>query len=490
MTAPPLSKRERLAIDRQEMPTRDVDSRSRSFDEVDLGLAEHAALLEARRCLDCKRATCVEGCPVGVDIPAFVGEVERGDLRAAASILFASNALPAVTGRVCPQETQCEAACIRGRKGAPVAIGHLERFVADWARGHVRDEVVVPEPSGRRVAVVGAGPGGLTAAGELARRGHTVTVYEALHTAGGVLTYGIPEFRLPNEIVQDEVRRLESLGVRLECNVVIGRTFTLDDLRRRFDAVFVSVGAGLPVFLDIPGEGLKGVYSANEYLTRVNLMRSYAFPDADTPVLHGERVVVIGGGNVAIDAVRTAVRLGAREATIVYRRGRDELPARDEEIRHAEQEGVQFRFQVSPLAVEGDEDRWVTGLRCVDTALGDPDDSGRRRPVAIQGSERVIPCDTVVVAVGTRANPLLTSSAPELALTDRGYLVADEHGMTNLPGVFAGGDIVRGSATVILAMGDGKRVAGTIDAYLRTTPVVVSPHAAAPVGPQLTLTDP
>lgn len=473
MTGPALTKRERLAIDRQEMPTTEATERSHTFGEVNLGLTEQVALLEARRCLDCKRATCVEGCPVGVDIPGFVGEVERGDMAAAAKILFAANALPAVTGRVCPQESQCEAKCIRGRKGAPVAIGHLERFVADWARDHGQEEVVAPS-SGRRVAIIGAGPGGLTAAGELARRGHAVTIYEALHEAGGVLTYGIPEFRLPNDIVREEVRRLEALGVDIQCNVVVGRTFSLDELRRRFDAVFVSVGAGLPVFLDIPGEGLKGVYSANEYLTRVNLMRSYAFGESDTPVLRGGRVVVIGGGNVALDAVRTALRLGACGATIVYRRGRDELPARDEEVRHAEEEGVQFRFRVSPLAIEGDDERWVTGLRCVDTELGEPDDSGRRRPEPIDGSEHVVPCDTVVVAVGTRANPLLTSSAPELELSERGYLVADEHGMTNLPGVFAGGDIVRGSATVILAMGDGKRIAETMHAYLAETPVEVT----------------
>ena len=478
MTGAPLSKRDRMAIVRQAMPERDPAERSRSFDEVNLGFTERIAVIEARRCLDCKRATCVDGCPVGVDIPGFVGAIERGDLDAAARILFAANTLPAVTGRVCPQETQCEAACIRGRKGAPVAIGHLERFVADWARGHPGAAADPPEPSGRRVAVIGAGPGGLTAAGELARRGHAVTVYEALHLAGGVLAYGIPEFRLPNEVVQEEVQRLEALGVQIECNVVIGRTYGLDELRERFDAVFVSVGAGLPVFLDIPGEGLKGVYSANEYLTRINLMESARFPDADTPVLRGEHVVVIGGGNVAIDAVRSALRLGAGEATILYRRGRSELPAREEEIHHAEAEGVQFRFQVSPLAIEGDDDRWVTGVRCVDTELGEPDESGRRRPVAIDGSERVVPCDTVVVAVGTRANPLLTSSAPELALSERGYLVADEHGMTNVPGVFAGGDIVRGAATVILAMGDGKRVAAAIDRYLDATPVTVAAHAA------------
>ena len=476
MTDRPLSKRERLKIDRQEMPTSDAAERSRSFTEVNVGFTEQIALLEAQRCLDCKRETCVDGCPVSVDIPSFMGEIERGDLAAAARILFADNSLPAVTGRVCPQETQCEALCVRGRKGAPVAIGHLERFIADWARGHHHDDVAAVEPSGRRVAVIGAGPGGLTAAGELSRRGHAVTVFEALHLPGGVLSYGIPEFRLPNEIVMDEVRRLEALGVQIECNVVIGRTYTLEDLQAGFDAVFVSVGAGLPMFLDIPGEGLKGVYSANEYLTRINLMQSYAFPDANTPVLHGDRVVVIGGGNVAIDAVRTALRLGAHEATIVYRRGRNELPARVEEVSHADEEGVRFQLQVSPLAIEGNDERWVTGVRCVDTELGEPDESGRRRPMPIEGSERVIPCDTVVVAVGTRANPLLTSASPNLAVTNRGYLIADDRGMTNLPGVFAGGDIVRGSATVILAMGDGKRIAGTIDEYLHATAVTIDSH--------------
>ena len=425
MNGEPLSKRERLAIARQEMPTRDARDRSSTFAEVNLGFTEHLAMLEAQRCLACKRATCVEGCPVMVDIPMFIRQIEERDLPGAARTLFGDNALPAVTGRVCPQEHQCEAECVRGKKGAPVAIGHLERFVADW-----------------------------------------VTVYEALHVPGGVLSYGIPEFRLPNEIVENEARRLVELGVRIECNVVIGRTFTLAELRNRFDAVFISVGAGLPVFLGIPGEGLKGVYTANEYLTRVNLMQAYSFPDADTPVLRGEHVVVIGGGNVAIDAVRTARRLGAGQATIVYRRNRQEMPARLEEVHHAEEEGVTFEFQVTPIAIEGGADRWVTGLRCIDTQLGEPDESGRRAPVPIPGSERVVPCDTVVVAVGTRANPLLTSSSPDLALTERGYLAADEYGMTNLPGVFAGGDIVRGSATVILAMGDGKRIAATIDNYL------------------------
>jgi glutamate synthase (NADPH/NADH) small chain len=465
-----MSTRERLSIERQEMPAREPATRSSSFDEVNLGFTERLALAEARRCLACKRPTCIEGCPVAVDIPTFVRQIEDGDLPGAARTLFRDNSLPAVTGRVCPQEHQCEAVCVRGRKGAPVAIGHLERFVADWARGHLRNEAVAAPNTGRRVAIIGAGPGGLTAAGELARRGHDVTVYEALHAPGGVLTYGIPEFRLPNDIVEHEVVRLAEQGVRFECNVVIGRTDTLDHLRASFDAVFVSVGAGLPMFLGVPGENLKGVYSANEYLTRVNLMQARAFPACDTPVLRGERVVVVGAGNVALDAVRTARRLGARVATIAYRRSRTEMPARLEEIEHAEQEGVTFEFQVDPIAVEGDADRWVTGLRCVETQLGEPDTSGRRSAVRIEGSERVIPCDTVVVAVGTGANPLLTSSAPELSLTARGYLRADGDGRTNLPGVFAGGDIVRGSATVILAMGDGKRVAATIDEYLRELP--------------------
>lgn len=469
-TAARVSVRERMAIERQIMPARDATERSHGFAEVNLGFTEQLALAEARRCLQCSHATCVDGCPVHVDIPAFVAAIDRGDLAAAARHLFHDNALPAVTGRVCPQETQCEHRCVRGRKGTSVAIGHLERFVADWARGHAAEmddgRAAPPAPAGRRVAIVGSGPGGLTAAGELARRGHRVTVYEALHTPGGVLAYGIPEFRLPNEIVAAEVARLEALGVRIECNVVVGRTYTLDELRTDHDAVFVSVGAGLPVFLDIPGEGLKGVYSANEYLTRVNLMQAYRFPDACTPVLQGRRVVVIGGGNVAVDAVRTARRLGADDAVIAYRRGRDELPARAEEVEHAEQEGVRFELLVAPVAVEGDADRWVTGLRCVRMALGEPDASGRRRPEPVPGSEHVIPCDTVVVAVGTRANPLLTASCPELALSPAGYIGVDADGMTNLPGVFAGGDIVRGSATVILAMGDGKRVAASIDRYL------------------------
>jgi glutamate synthase (NADPH/NADH) small chain len=455
-TAGSLSKRERLAIPRQDMPVRDAYVRIGGFDEVNLGFSEQLALVEARRCLQCRVAPCVAGCPVGVDIPAFLARLEDGDLAGAADVLLAGNALPAVTGRVCPQENQCEARCVLARKGQSVAIGHLERFVADWAREH-RQPGSARGPRARpvrpgRVAIVGSGPGGLTAAGELAGLGHKVTVYEALHLPGGVLVYGIPEFRLPNEIVAHEVARLEDLGVRAGCN-----------------AVFVAVGAGLPVFLDIPGEGLKGVYSANEYLTRVNLMQAYAFPEADTPVLHGRRVVVVGAGNVALDAVRTARRLGADEAILAYRRTRAEMPARAEEIRHAEEEGIRFELLVAPVAVHGDADRWVTGLECIRMELGEPDASGRRRPVPVEGTEHVIPCDTVVAAIGTRANPLLTTTCPDLELGPSGSVVIDERGMTSLPGVFAGGDIVRGSATVILAMGDGKRVAHAIDDYLATT---------------------
>ncbi len=461
-----------MAIDRQTMPEGAADARSRDFTEVNLGLTAELAQLEAQRCLLCKHAKCIAGCPVSVDIPGFVDRLALGDLKGAAESLLADNALPCVTGRVCPQETQCEGACPRGRPvrgvpGAPVAIGYLERYVADWAAGHA-DELATPSPtpSGRRVAVVGSGPGGLTAAGELASYGHAVTVFEAFHTPGGVLVYGIPEFRLPTSIVEQEVARLVARGVTIEPNAIIGRTYTLADLRVDFDAVFIAVGAGLPMFMDIPGENLKGVYSANEYLTRVNLMGAYR-DDADTPVLRAGRVAVVGGGNVAMDAVRTARRLGTDDAVIVYRRSRDELPARAEEVHHAEDEGVRFQFHAAPVRILGDEDGWVRGLECLRTELGEPDDSGRRRPVPVEGSEFVVECDLVIVALGTRANPLLTETAPELAVNRWGYLEVDEHGHTSIPGVFAGGDIVRGSATVILAMGDGKRAAASIDAYLR-----------------------
>jgi glutamate synthase (NADPH/NADH) small chain len=403
-----------------------------------------------------------------VNIPRFINFVAEGNLPAAAQSLLGDNALPSVTGRVCPQETQCEIECVRGVKGKPVAIGYLERFVADWAyqnAHHIKQEPV--EPSGKTVAVVGAGPAGLTAAGELVKFGHAVTIFEALHQPGGVLVYGIPEFRLPKKVVDEEVRRLKDAGVKIKCNAVIGRTYTLNELRAQHDAVFIANGAGLPVFMNVPGENLKGVYSANEYLTRVNLMAAYDFPAADTPVLVGKRVAVLGGGNVAMDAARTGKRLGAEQSMILYRRTLKEMPARVEEVHHAEQEGIQFELLVAPVAVLGNEKKWVTGLKCIRMRLGEPDASGRRSPVPIPGSEFVVGCDVVVVAIGTRANPLLTATCPELKLNKRGNIEADENGMTNLPGVFAGGDIVRGAATVILAMGDGKKSAKAIDAYLK-----------------------
>ena len=466
--SPRPSPRERMRIDRQAMPERDASARAANFEEVNLGFTEQLALLEADRCLQCKDPKCVQACPVAVNIPKFLDLFARGKIAEAAQSLLCDNELPSITGRVCPQETQCESACVRANKGESVGIGYLERYVADWARVN-RDKLPQspPVPTGKKVAIVGSGPAGLTAAGELARLGHAVTVYEALHKPGGVLVYGIPEFRLPKTIVDQAVTRLEQAGVKIYCNVVIGRTYTLPELRESFDAIFVANGAGLPVFMNVPGENLKGVYSANEYLTRVNLMAAYQFPRVDTPVLRGRRVAVIGGGNVAMDAVRTAKRLGAESAMIVYRRTIDELPARAEEVHHAGDEGVEFHFLTAPLEVLGDEKRWVTGLKCQRMQLGEPDDSGRRKPEPIAGSEFTLPCDVVVVAVGTRANPLLTATCPDLKLDKRGNIIVDASGMTSKKGVFAGGDIVRGAATVILAMGDGKKAAQAIDGYLK-----------------------
>ena len=461
-----LTPKERMALERVAMPEQDATARARNFREVNLGLTQQIAMLEAERCLQCPKPYCVGGCPVSVNIPRFLKLLREGDLPGAADSLLDDNALPCVTGRVCPQEHQCEGVCLRAKKGNAVAIGHLERFVADWAQAH-QDQLshAKPEPTGKTVAIVGSGPAGLTAAGELVKRGHDVTIFEAFHAAGGVLVYGIPEFRLPKDIVQAEVDRLVADGVKIVPNSIIGKTYTLPELRAMFDAVFLAVGAGLPVFMDVPGENLKGVYSANEYLTRVNLMGAWN-PDSATPVLHGQRVAVVGGGNVAMDSVRTARRLGADEAVIVYRRGRDELPARAEEVHHAEAEGIRFDLQVAPVEVLGDEAGWVRALRCVRMELGEPDASGRARPVAIPGSEFEIPCEMVVVAIGTRSNPLLTSTAPDLKVNPYGYIETDETGMTSMDGVFAGGDIVRGAATVILAMGDGKRAAAAINAYL------------------------
>lgn len=458
--------KERMKIDRQVMPEQEGMQRAGNFEEVNLGFTEQIALLEAQRCIQCKKPKCIEGCPVSVNIPRFLEFIVDGDLPAAARSLFGDNALPAVTGRVCPQEVQCECLCVRGKKGKPVAIGYLERFVADWARAHAGSAVIEPRGvTGKKVAIVGGGPAGLTAAGELVKCGHEVTIYEALHKPGGVLVYGIPEFRLPKQIVEDEVERLVEAGVKIENNVVVGRTYTLPELRETFDAVFLANGAGLPVFMNIPGENYKGVYSANEYLTRVNLMEAYA-EHADTPVLRSKRVAVVGGGNVAMDSVRTAKRLGSEHAMIVYRRSLAEMPARVEEIHHAMAEGVEFENLIAPLEVIGDDQKWVSGLKCQRMELGEPDASGRRRPTPIEGSEFILECDAVVVAIGTRANPLLTATCPDLKLNQWGNIEADENGMTSIPGIFAGGDIVRGAATVILAMGDGKRSAKAIDDYL------------------------
>ena len=466
---PPLTKKERMGIDRVAMPEQEAGERAKNFREVNLGLTYQLAILEAQRCLECPKPYCVDGCPVAVNIPRFIRLLRDGDLHAAAESLLDDNALPCVTGRVCPQESQCEGVCLRAKTGKSVAIGSLERYVADWAQAHL-DELpaVHAAPNGKRVAIIGSGPAGLTAAGELVKKGYDVTIFEAFHAPGGVLIYGIPEFRLPKDIVQREVDRLVDAGVTIEANAIIGKTYTLTELREQFDAIYIAVGAGLPVFMDVPGENLKGVYSANEYLTRANLMGAWN-PESDTPILHGRRVAVVGGGNVAMDSVRTARRLGAAEAIIVYRRGPDELPARREEVHHAEQEGIRFEYLTAPTEILADEQGWVRGLRCVRMELGEPDESGRRRPVPVEGSEFVIDCEMVVVAIGTRANPVLTKSAPDLKLTKYGYIVTDENGMSSIPGVFAGGDIVRGAATVILAMGDGKHAAASIDAYLAGT---------------------
>ena len=465
---PDLSPKERMQIERHEVPARSAVIRSMDFQEVNLGYSQVLAMEEAERCLDCKNPRCIDGCPVRVNIPNFIELLAGGDLHGAAESLLGDNALPCVTGRVCPQETQCEGLCIRAKKGEPVAVGALERFVADWALDHLDELSTNIHPdTGRRVAIVGSGPAGLTAAGELAKSGHKVTVFEAFHAPGGVLIYGIPEFRLPKDIVQKEVDRLKALGVTIEVNAIVGKTWTLRELRQNYDAVFIAVGAGLPVFMGIPGEDYKGVYSANEYLTRVNLMGAFR-KDTDTPVLQGQKVVVVGGGNVAMDAVRTARRMGAKDAVIAYRRGKDELPARAEEVHHAEEEGVRFELMASPVRIIANEDGWVTGIECQMMELGEADASGRRRPTAIPDSEYIIDCDMVVVAIGTRSNPMLTSSEPDLKINEWGYLVVDDNGMTSVPGIFAGGDIVRGAATVILAMGDGKRAARAIERYLGT----------------------
>ncbi len=464
-----MTAKQRLAIERQKMPERSPDKRAKDFNEVNLGFTAQLAKLEAARCLQCKNPKCVEGCPVGVDIKKFLELVEQGDFLAAAAVMRDANSLPALAGRVCPQEIQCEAECIRGLKGEPVAIGHLERFIADYERSAGEPvNVEVAPPTNKKVAIVGSGPAGLTAAADLARMGHDVTVFEAFHAPGGVLVYGIPEFRLPKTIVAAEVENLKKLGVKIELNTIIGRTYTLDELfENGYQAIFVANGAGLPVFLGVPGENYKGVYSANEYLTRVNLMGAYNFPNTDTPIIRGRQVAVIGGGNVAMDSVRTAKRLGAEKATIVYRRSEKEMPARVEEVHHARDEGIIFEMLTNPIRILGDEDGWIKAMECLRMELGEPDESGRRRPVPIEGSNFTMDADVVVVAVGARANPLLSGATPDLKINKWGYIEVDENLQTSMPGVFAGGDIVRGSATVILAMGDGRQAATSIDNYLK-----------------------
>ncbi len=453
------------------MAERDAADRRMSFDEVGYGYTADEAHGEAMRCLQCAKPTCIDGCPVHIDIKSFIAKMIAGDDRAAVEVLKARNALPAACGRVCPQEEQCEASCVLGRTREPVAIGRLERYLGDLDLScEIADRCrpAIEEPSGTRVAVVGSGPSGLACAGELAMLGHDVTVFESLHVPGGVLVYGIPEFRLPKALVASEIEMLQTMGVTIVTDVVIGATYTVGELmsERGFDAAFIGSGAGLPVFMGIPGENLNGVYSANEFLTRVNLMRAYEFPRSDTPVWRGRRVAVVGGGNVAMDSARTALRLGAEEVFLVYRRTEDEMPARKEEVHHARQEGVEFKMLCSPVEVRG-RDGFVTGLVATRMELGDPDESGRRAPVCVLDSDFEIECDTVIIAVGTRANPLLSKAAPDLELDRRGYIVTDEAGATSIPGVYAGGDIVTGSATVILAMGAGKTAARSIDSWVR-----------------------
>jgi len=451
------------------MPEQAPEARVGNFQEVPLGYTPEQAQEEAARCLQCKRPLCVLGCPVNVDIPAFVKLLAEGTFAEAARKIKETNCLPAVCGRVCPQETQCEERCVLGKKGEPAAIGRLERFAADYEREN--DLVELPAkapPTDKRVAVVGSGPAGLTAAGDLVLLGHEVTIFEAFHKPGGVLMYGIPEFRLPKEIVEKEVDYLRRLGVRIEFNQTIGKSITVDELlgEEGFDAVFIGVGAGLPTFMGVPGENLGGVYSANEYLTRSNLMKAYAFPQYDTPVVRGHRVCVVGGGNVAMDAARTARRLGAEKVYVLYRRSREEMPARAEEIHHAEQEGVLLKLLCAPLEYVGDERGMVCRVRCQEMELGEPDDSGRRRPIPKPGAEFTLDTDLVIVAIGSGANPVLTRQTKGMELNRRGYIVADETGRTTRPGVWAGGDIVTGSATVILAMGAGKAAARDIHRYL------------------------
>lgn len=454
---------------RNDMPCQDPVERAHNFNEVALGYSQKTAVAEAHRCLQCKKPACLIGCPVEVLIPGFIKKVAEEDFLGAAEVLKVKNALPAICGRVCPQESQCEAKCVLGKKGEPVAIGRLERFVADYQIAHGEMTFAQPESTGKRVAIIGAGPAGLACAGDLAKAGHAVTIFEALHVAGGVLMYGIPQFRLPKEVVQIEIDNLRKMGVEIKVNSVVGKMTSVDELMAEgYDAAFIGTGAGLPNFMGIPGENLNGVYSANEFLTRTNLMKGYRFPEYATPVKVGKRVAVLGAGNVAMDGARTALRLGAEEVYIIYRRSRAEMPARHEEAEHAEEEGIKFMLLMSPVEIQGDDRGWVKSMTCLRYELGEPDASGRRSPVAIPGSEFEMDVDTVVVAIGQGPNPLVTKSTPGLELNKRGNIVVNQETLeTSKPGVFAGGDIVTGAATVILAMGAGKTAAASINAYLK-----------------------
>ena len=459
-----------MSMKKNGMPEQEPDVRNKNFSEVALGYTEEQAVDEAKRCLNCKNKPCVGGCPVHIDIPSFIKEMAEGRFEEAYSVISKSSSLPAVCGRVCPQETQCEQRCVRGLKGEPVGIGRLERFAADYHNKNSGEKPKRPEPNGHKVAIIGSGPSGLTCAGDLAKRGHDVTVFEALHLAGGVLEYGIPEFRLPKAIVQKEIDTLRDLGVKIETNMVVGKVITIDELmdEQGFEAVFIGSGAGLPRFMNIPGENLKGVYSANEFLTRVNLMKAY-LPGSATPIQHAKRVAVVGGGNVAMDAARCAKRLGAEAVYIVYRRSLEELPARKEEVEHAMQEGIIFKLLNNPVEILGDESGFVKGMTCVEMELGEPDESGRRRPVPRKGSEFTMELDCVIMAIGTSPNPLIKSTTQGLETKRWGGIVADEStGLTSREGVYAGGDAVTGAATVILAMGAGKASASAIDEYIKS----------------------
>lgn len=456
-----------MSLKKQEMPVQDPNIRRNNFEEVALGYTKEMAMEEATRCLHCPTKPCVNGCPVSVNIPDFIAEVANGDFEKAYHIINETSSLPAVCGRVCPQETQCEQKCVRGVKGESVGIGRLERFVADWYRENVKVEPVKPVSNGHKVAVVGAGPAGLTCAGDLAKKGYQVSVFDALHVAGGVLMYGIPEFRLPKAIVQNEIEGLKKIGVDVQTNVVIGRSESVDDLfASGYESVFIGSGAGLPNFMNMPGENLKGVYSANEFLTRCNLMKAYK-EGVDTPIQRPKRAVIVGGGNVAMDAARCAKRLGVEEVTVVYRRSMEELPARREEVEHAMEEGIIFHLLTNPVRVLGNEEGWVTGMECVKMELGEPDESGRRRPVEQKGSNFVLDVDCMIMAIGTSPNPLIRSTTENLETNKKGCIIADENGLTTRVGVYAGGDAVTGAATVILAMGAGKKAAAAMDEYIK-----------------------